>query len=55
MSNVFEGELYAKSEDKFCIVISRFNDFIGNKLLSGALDTFKRLNVKDENSNVESK
>ena len=52
MVNTFEGNLYASDDDKFCIVISRFNDFIGNKLLDGAIDTFKRLNVKDENIDV---
>ncbi|MBR2069072.1 MAG: 6,7-dimethyl-8-ribityllumazine synthase [Candidatus Gastranaerophilales bacterium] len=52
MVNTFEGNLYAAGEDKFCIIISRFNDFIGNKLLEGAIDTFKRLNVKDENIDV---
>ena len=52
MVNTFEGNLYASSDDKFCIVISRFNDFIGNKLLEGAIDTFKRLNVKEDNIDV---
>lgn len=52
MVNVFEGKLYANENDKFCIVISRFNDFIGSKLLDGAIDTFKRLNVKEENIDV---
>lgn len=52
MVNTFEGKLYAQENDKFCIVISRFNDFIGAKLLEGAIDTFKRLNVKEENIDV---
>jgi len=52
MVNTFEGNLYAAEEDKFCIVFSRFNDFIGSKLLDGAIDTFKRLNVKEENIDV---
>ena len=52
MVNNFEGKLYANENDKFCIVISRFNDFIGAKLLEGAIDTFKRLNVKEENIDV---
>ena len=52
MVNTFEGKLFASAEDKFCIIVSRFNDFIGNKLLDGAIDTFKRLNVKDENIDV---
>ena len=52
MVNTFEGKLFANENDKFCIVISRFNDFIGAKLLEGAIDTFKRLNVKEENIDV---
>ena len=52
MVRTFEGNLYANQDDKFCIVISRFNDFIGSKLLEGALDTFKRLNVKEENIDI---
>ena len=52
MVNTFEGKLYANENDRFCIVISRFNDFIGAKLLEGAIDTFKRLNVKEENIDV---
>ena len=52
MTNIFEGNLYASDNDKFCIVVSRFNDFIGNKLLEGATDTFKRLNVQDKNIDV---
>lgn len=47
----FEGKLIAENE-KFCIVISRFNDFIGAKLLSGAVDELKRHGVKDENIDV---
>ena len=52
MVNTYEGKLFANDNDRFCIVISRFNDFIGSKLLEGAIDTFKRLNVKDENIDV---
>ena len=52
MTNTIEGKLYASENDRFCIVISRFNDFIGKKLLDGAVDTFKRLNVKEENIDV---
>ena len=47
----YEGKLVVDSE-KFCIVIARFNDFIGSKLLEGALDTLKRHGVKDENIDV---
>ena len=46
-----EGLLTTNGE-RFCIILSRFNDFIGSKLLEGAIDTFKRLNVKEENIDV---
>lgn len=52
MTNIIEGNLYANKEDKFCIVVSRFNDFISSKLLSGAIDTFKRLGVEENNIDV---
>ncbi len=38
---VFEGEVSAKGL-KFCIVASRFNEFITSKLIEGAIDAFKR-------------
>jgi len=48
----FEGQLVAGNDDKFCIIISRFNDFIGAKLLSGAIDELKRHGVSDDNIDV---
>ena len=41
MSNVIEGNLDAAGF-KFGLVISRFNSFICDRLLEGALDTLKR-------------
>ena len=38
--NTYEGLLTVTNE-KFCIVISRFNEFIGGKLLSGAKTNLK--------------
>ena len=38
---VIEGLLTVTNE-KFCIIVSRFNEFISSKLLSGALDELKR-------------
>ena len=52
MVNKFEGQLVVSKDDKFSIVISRFNDFIGNKLLSGALDTLKRHGAEEENIDI---
>ena len=51
MPNVIEGMLTVKDE-KFCIVVSRFNEFICSKLLSGALDELIRHGVKSENIDV---
>ncbi len=47
MPKVFEGQLVAEGK-KFGIVASRFNEFITNKLLEGALDALKRHGAKDE-------
>ena len=47
----FEGKLIGR-DLKIAIVVSRFNEFITSKLLSGALDTLKRHEVADENISV---
>ncbi|RJP68482.1 MAG: 6,7-dimethyl-8-ribityllumazine synthase [Candidatus Abyssobacteria bacterium SURF_17] len=47
MPKVYEGQLIAKGK-RFGIVASRFNEFITNKLLEGALDALKRHGAKDE-------
>ena len=49
--NTYEGLLTVTNE-KFCIVISRFNEFIGGKLLSGAIDELKRHGVDETNIDV---
>lgn len=41
MAKIYEGKLLAEGL-RFGIVISRFNEFITNKLLSGALDVLNR-------------
>ncbi|KWT90918.1 6,7-dimethyl-8-ribityllumazine synthase [Candidatus Magnetominusculus xianensis] len=38
---VYEGELNAKGF-KFCLIVSRFNDFITGRLLEGAVDALTR-------------
>ena len=48
---VIEGQLTTNNE-KFCIVISRCNEFIGSKLLSGAIDELKRHGVNEKNIDV---
>ena len=47
-----EGQLTTTAKDKFCIIISRFNDFIGAKLLAGAVDELKRHGVSESNIDV---
>lgn len=49
---IIEGQLTTASEDKFCVIISRFNDFIGSKLLEGAIDELKRHGVSLDNIDV---
>ena len=51
MVNIIEGKLIVQDE-KFCIVVSRFNEFITSKLLSGAIDELTRHGAKEENITV---
>jgi 6,7-dimethyl-8-ribityllumazine synthase len=47
----FEGKLVAKGL-KFGIVLSRFNDFIGERLLEGAMDALRRSGAEEEDCAV---
>ena len=49
--STIEGLLTVTNE-KFCIVVSRFNEFITSKLLSGAIDELKRHGVSEANIDV---
>lgn len=49
--NTFEGRLVAEGL-KFGIIIGRFNEFIGGKLLDGALDGLKRHGVNEEDIDI---
>ena len=51
MIKIIQGNLVAQ-DDKYAIVIARFNDFIGSKLLEGCVDALKRHGVEDENIEV---
>lgn len=48
---VFEGKLVSKNQ-RFGIVVGRFNEFINSKLLSGAIDALKRHGVSEENIDI---
>ena len=47
----FEGNLIGTGS-KFGIIVGRFNEFIGGKLLEGALDALKRHGVDEEDVSV---
>lgn len=49
--SIIEGLLTVNNE-KFCIVVSRFNEFICAKLLSGAIDELRRHGAAEENIDV---
>lgn len=51
MVRYIEGDLQAKGK-KFGIVVSRFNSFIAERLLDGALDTLARSGAADDDIEV---
>lgn len=50
MAKTFEGKLIGQGQ-KFGIIVSRFNEFITNKLLSGCIDTLVRHEV--DNADID--
>ena len=51
MVNVYEGKLTV-AEGRYGIVIGRFNELIGSKLLEGAIDALKRHGLSEESIDV---
>lgn len=51
MPNIMEGQLLGEGR-KFALIVSRFNDFISDRLLGGALDALLRSGVKDEDIDI---
>ncbi|PIU26809.1 MAG: 6,7-dimethyl-8-ribityllumazine synthase [Candidatus Aquicultor secundus] len=51
MMQTYEGNLIAK-DLKFAVVVGRFNEFIGTRLLDGAMDALKRHGAADEDVHV---
>lgn len=47
MPKLIEGNLLAEGK-RFALIVSRFNDFISEKLVSGALDALIRCGARDE-------
>ncbi len=51
MARIIQGKLDAKGS-RFAIVISRFNSFISDRLLSGAMDALERHGASQEDINI---
>lgn len=51
MPNVYEGKISAEAK-RFALVVSRFNDFISDRLLAGALDALGRHGARDEDIDI---
>lgn len=48
---IYEGKLISEGQ-KFGVIIGRFNEFIGSKLLAGALDGLKRHGVSEDDIEI---
>ncbi len=51
MPKILEAKLIAEGK-KFALVVSRFNDFITERLLSGAVDALVRSGARDEDIQI---
>ena len=51
MGKLIEGELTAKNK-RFAIIVSRYNELIGSKLLDGAMDCLTRHDAADESIDI---
>jgi 6,7-dimethyl-8-ribityllumazine synthase len=51
MAKIYEGQLDGKGQ-KIAIIVSRFNSFIAERLVDGALDALTRHGVEDDNISI---
>lgn len=51
MATIIEGELSARNK-RYALIVSRFNELIGRKLLDGALDCLKRHDADDKGLDI---
>jgi 6,7-dimethyl-8-ribityllumazine synthase len=51
MPTVYEGKISGQGK-KFGVIVSRFNDFISDRLLNGALDALARHGTNDEDIDI---
>ena len=48
----YEGKLVAPEGARFALIVSRFNEFVTSRLLSGAIDALKRHHVDEDDIDV---
>lgn len=46
--STISGDLVVRKEERYAIIVSRFNDFITGRLLESAIDTLRRHGAVDE-------
>ena len=51
MAKIIEGDLVAKNK-RFALIVSRFNELIGRKLMDGALDCLRRHEASDDSIDI---
>lgn len=51
MTKIYEGKLIGKGL-KIALIVSRFNEFISNKLLTGAIDALNRHEVEEDDIDI---
>ena len=51
MPKILEGKLLAEGK-KFALLVSRFNDFITDRLVGGAIDALQRSGAKEEDIEI---
>lgn len=51
MPSVYEGKISGEGK-RFAVIVSRFNDFISDRLLNGALDALARHGANDEDIDI---
>lgn len=52
MANIIEGESKSNKEDRFAIIVSKFNSFITEKLFDGCLQTLKSNGAQEKNIDI---
>lgn len=52
MTNIIQGKTKARSSHKFGIIVSKFNEFITEKLLDGCMLTLKNNGVDEKNIDI---